>query len=224
MARQIERKLDGRGAHQLAWVEQRVADEVELVTRSRDAFGEWLSTLADWDLFATFTYDQRRGQDAGIVPRDYVGPISDFTSRGHVERYVRQAEKLLQRQLQVICALEHHASGWPHWHGLIAAGGLRAQDFGILVKLWYEAHGYIRLEAPRDKQPFPYEVDPKRGADCDTSPLAVAAYCAKYLVKDDGFSVFEVHGETATQRVLEAARATSPAGAGRKHRRRSPRA
>lgn len=121
------------------------------------AWGEWIAGMGDWHLFGGLTYRQSptnaiRGPEA--VTKD-------------AQRWLRQADAALSHRVEAaVLAVEYHRSGWPHIHPLLRlSGGLRGGDVTTAGGLWYEKHGYARLEAPRDAR-------------------AVASYAAKYLAKD----------------------------------------
>jgi hypothetical protein len=87
----------------------------------------------------------------------------------HVNAWLEKAPERLGRPLEAaVVALEYQRNGWPHFHPLLRlAGGLQPGDVSRLSKLWFERHGYNRLEAPRSRED-------------------VCAYAAKYLSKDLG--------------------------------------
>jgi hypothetical protein len=83
-----------------------------------------------------------------------------------VKTWVRAGQELLGRPVAAVVAMEHHKSGWPHFHGLLGVdGGLRGREIEALGRLWFDRNGYNRIEIPR-------------------SVGDVAAYAAKYLTKD----------------------------------------
>jgi hypothetical protein len=128
-----------------------------LKTPLTDAWGEWISEMGDWHLFGGLTYDQRRRETA---------PGADVAKR-HVIRWLREAPRVLGRPVEAgVVALEYQRNGWPHFHPLLRlAGGMRGGEFAALGQTWFQRHGFARLEEPR-------------------SASDVAAYAAKYLVKD----------------------------------------
>ena len=160
-----------------------------------EAWGEWVSGLRDWQLFGGQTFDQRRrrlqlmetrsgGVYEGKVnastgnPRQYWGcPVSysfkleaprevprDVAIR-RFERFVRRGEKVLQRPIDYVCALQAQKNGWIHYHPLLAVGELGGQEIATLGKLWFEEAGGCVLSVPRDDK-------------------AVSAYACRYLSRD----------------------------------------
>ena len=162
----------------------------ELMTGAGRAAGEWLSTLREWDLFGTLTYDVRRfhGGHERVYGVDVPPNVSLWKALRDVERWVDEGARALGfRPIAVVAAAEPHKSGSYHLHVLADVGGLRQGVVGILGQLWYERHGYCRLEAPR-------------------SAGDVAGYCGKYLAKDAGELWFSssrsIVGERAKLRLL----------------------
>lgn len=131
----------------------------QLRRRAREEMAEFVAGLREWDLFATFTYDQ--------ATFDAV-PSLRFAERD-VGRYVEEAEVWLKRPVTALCAVETHLSGFPHAHGLLDIGGLTTWEISALSDCWRSLpwRGFIRLERPR-------------------SPGDVAGYCAKYFVGASG--------------------------------------
>jgi hypothetical protein len=121
------------------------------------AWGAWVAGLGEWHVFGALTYrDQEdspvRGGEA--VTRD-------------CRTWLGKGQRVLGRPIEAaVLAIEHHKSGWPHVHPLLRlAGGLQGDEFSKLGGIWYDWHGFARLEAPRSKED-------------------VCAYAAKYLSKD----------------------------------------
>jgi hypothetical protein len=163
------RNLDGRSLWRLTQHEQDREDVVTAISQSKAALGPWVAQLRNWDLYATFTYDPQRftwwsQPDLGDVP-----PPSSDASRRHMLAYLECLSDELGREIGAFCALETTKRGWPHWHGLIAAGGLDKSEFRSALHLWFDRRGYAKFS----------RVD--RG-----DHAAVAAYCSKYLCKEDG--------------------------------------
>lgn len=122
-----------------------------------EAWGEWIAGMGEWHVFGALTYDPRR---RSTLPGADVG-------RAHVRRWLGKDLRKAGVQVEAaIVAVEYHKNGWPHYHPLLRLkGGGQRGDFARIGQPWYKAHGYARLETPRDK-------------------LAVAAYASKYLAKD----------------------------------------
>ncbi len=155
------------------------------VTRRHDAWGQWVAKLRPWDLCATLTFDPKvrtvtppgaqraagsgklrwplRVTDAGAT---LGAPMAGDIAKRKVKTWVRAGQELLGRPVAAVVAMEHHKSGWPHFHGLLGVdGGLRGREIEALGRLWFDRNGYNRIEIPR-------------------SVGDVAAYAAKYLTKD----------------------------------------
>jgi len=82
--------------------------------------------------------------------------------------YLRDLQDELGREIGAFCALETTKRGWPHWHGLVACGGLDSAEFASASRLWFENRGYAKFT----------RVDAQ-------DPTAVATYVSKYIFKDD---------------------------------------
>lgn len=120
-------------------------------------WGEWIAGMGEWHVFGGLTYDPGRRRVADGLP---VRPGADVV-RSHARKWLREA-----KAEAAVVAVEYHKNGWPHMHPLVRlAGGGYGHELADLGQLWFKAHGYARLEVPRDQ------------AD-------VAAYAAKYLSKD----------------------------------------
>jgi hypothetical protein len=129
-----------------------------------DAWGDWIAGMGEWHLFGGLTYDQRRRRlDGTGMP---IPPGADVARR-HVLRWLGDGSERLGRPVEAaVVALEYQRNGWPHFHPLLRLpGGLAGNELQELGGLWFERHGYAKLEPPRDR------------AD-------VCAYAAKYLSKD----------------------------------------
>lgn len=151
---------DGRATRYLSEAEASELSLGDLRRRAHQAGAEWLSRLRPWDLYATLTYDPKRwiGGDS---------PPSYWASSSHLARWVRDAEGLLAVPLTVVAGYELTFLEWPHWHALLATGGVDPVQFAGLSALWYDAHGYARFARVA-----------ANGA------LPVARYVSKYLLKD----------------------------------------
>ena len=120
------------------------------------AWGSWIASLGPWDIFGGLTYDLRRRER----------PVSAASALRDATRWLGQGQAVLRRELTGVLALEHHKNGTPHVHPLVRVrGGLRGDEFRQLGALWFERHGYARLEEPRSRDD-------------------VCEYAAKYLSKD----------------------------------------
>jgi hypothetical protein len=106
----------------------------------------------------------RLSEDGSIRLAD--APMAGDVAKSRVRRWLKDGEELLGRPVSAIVAMEHHKSGWPHFHGLLGIdGGLRGREIAALGQLWYGANGFNKIEVPRSV------------GDC-------AAYAAKYLTKE----------------------------------------
>jgi len=163
------RTTDYRGLWRLSQHEQDTTDVVAAISQSRQALGPWIAQLRNWDLYATFTYDPQRLTWWSQPELGEVAPPSPEASRRHMLVYLELLSDELGREIGAFCALETTRRGWPHWHGLLAAGGLDKEEFASASSLWFDRRGYCKFE----------RVDNQ-----DTKK--VAAYCGKYLTKEDG--------------------------------------
>lgn len=165
--------------------------------RRKTAFTNWVANMRPWHLTITLTFDPKRrpptppGPQRGshplssnISPRITDGSctpvrLSDVTLTGDVAQrrvlsWLRDGQERIGRRISGVVCLENHKNGAPHFHGLIGIdGGLQDGDIRELGTLWFQRHGYNRLEIPR-------------------SVNDVAAYAAKYMSKDikDGGVIF----------------------------------
>jgi len=124
--------------------------------RSLGAMAEFAAGLRPWDLFATFTYDQKEFEAV---------PSLRFAERD-LGRYLGEAGQWVKRPVLGLLAVETHRSGFPHAHGLLQVGGLRSGwEISALSECWRSLRwrGFLRLERPRSLE--------------DT-----AGYCAKYFL------------------------------------------
>lgn len=143
--------------------------ERELVSRAKSAYGEWIAELRDWSAFVTLTFAPGATTTNADLPS-----VSDASALRRFGYYLRRAPQLVGRPVEGIVALEHHASGMPHGHALLAMEGPHVKgQLQALGRFWEVTKGYgsARHEVPR-----------KQGD--------VSRYCAKYLVKDGGEVVF----------------------------------
>jgi len=132
------------------------ASRRKLAADEKVGVAEWVAKLRSWDLFVTLTYDQRRLEYTPSFP----------SAQRHVVGWLADVQGALGRPVCAVFGLESQKNGWPHAHGLLEVGGLGEGDIARAGRLWFEAWGFNRLEAPRS-----------RGD--------VAGYCAKYVVKED---------------------------------------
>lgn len=140
-----------------------------MVTRARDGMAEWVVGLADWDLYATLTYDPKRPRlVSGDEVSNVVAPSPSATKR-HVSKWVAEASCIVGEAVGVAGGLEYHKNGWPHWHALVACGGVTTAEFTAMSAAWFKLYGFARFD----------RVD--RG---DVG--AIARYVSKYLTKGSG--------------------------------------
>jgi hypothetical protein len=163
------RKADLRTVRFLLQAEELAASTAVAIAQARAALGPWVAQLRNWDIYGTFTYDPARVQWSQGATVDTIIPPSPDASRRHVHLYLQQLTEELGREVGAFCALETTRRGWPHWHALIAAGGLDQSEFKSAMHLWFDTRGFARLDRV-DRQ--------------DTA--GVAAYVGKYLCKEDG--------------------------------------
>lgn len=163
--------------------------------RRSAAFAQWLPRLAEWQWFLTLTFDQRRKlpgrelpaqddrggvrplgrgglalaprlADLPVPPRLDGRPLTRESAERRALAFLERAEEELGREVGAVVALEYHKNGWPHFHGLMhVQGGVRGHEKRVLGGLWMELAGASQIEPPR-------------------AARDVAAYVAKYLVKD----------------------------------------
>jgi hypothetical protein len=148
----------------------RIPDDVisarkQLETGARDAAGEWISALRPWDLYFTLTYDQRR-------PR-YTQAPSMWASRRHAQGWLDDVLIAFVRNVDSVASLEYQNNGWPHWHGLLSAGGVSPREFTKASELWFSKYGYCKFVQLGD-------LDRNR----------VSEYVAKYITKYTGDMLF----------------------------------
>lgn len=137
----------------------------ELERNARTAAGVWIASLCKWDLYMTLTYDPKR-------PR-YVQAPSMWASRRHMTRWLTQVDKSFGRGVAAVSSLEYQQNGWPHWHGLVAAGGVSQDEFKKASELWYNAYGYAKFV--------------RVGL---TDRARISEYVSKYITKDSGDVLF----------------------------------
>lgn len=163
------REYDLRTVRYLLQSEERLGDTALAISQARAALGPWVAQLRNWDVYATFTYDPAKVQWQKGATVDTTTPPGRDASRRHICTYLRDLTEELGRDIGAFCALETTRAGWPHWHGLIAAGGLSQSDFKSAMHIWFDTRGFARLDR----------------VDLADTPK-VAAYCGKYLCKEDG--------------------------------------
>lgn len=133
-------------------------------TYSRDqiaeAYGEWLSELAPWQAFVTYTYDPKKHP---YCPDDKRAANQWFS-------YMRKLRREFELPIQAAAAIEHHASGWPHIHSLLGLPKASVGEIDLLSRRetlylgWFNDHGYA------DVRPI-------------GSASAASAYVSKYVTK-----------------------------------------
>jgi len=153
--------MSPRGEHWLSMEEQRVSDRRELVRAARQAGGDWIAYLREWDLFGTLTYD----------PKRLDGTPSVHKARRDFAYWIVDVERVLRTPVAAVGAIEAMRSGWPHFHALLDVGGLFGHEIEVLGRLWFKRAGFGRIEVMRDY-----------------GPGFAARYCAKYMSKDAGSS------------------------------------
>jgi len=161
------RVLDGRAIWRLTQQEETTRDVVVAISQAKAALAPWVAQLRFWDLYATFTYDPAKFEWNHQATVDFVRPPSNDASRRHMSTYLGHLQDELGREIGAFCALETTKRGWPHWHGLIACGGLDSDEFTSASRLWFENRGYAKFT----------RVDAQ-------DPTAVATYVSKYIVKE----------------------------------------
>lgn len=146
-----------------SWTKQwDVAAAMVQQREAQDGYREWLPRLASWDFYATLTYDPSRSKDPGAPP-------SHEAAKRHLAGYLTDLSELRSAAVLGAFALEHTKNGQPHWHGLLALGGVLALRERDLYRPWFDRRGYAKVSAIRP------------GTEAQ-----VAAYVAKYLVKESG--------------------------------------
>lgn len=164
----IDRKLDGRSLWGLSNFELCFTDRQLLRHAAADALAPWLAGLQPWNLYVTLTYDPGRNGTPKQFEYYLKRPPSPDATRRHVRTWLNQAEDELNRTVCAVMVAEKQMNGWPHWHGLLATGGLSTAEFATVSTIWFSDHGYAkfqRVETP-DREP-------------------ILAYCGKYLTKTE---------------------------------------
>jgi len=130
-----------------------------------EAWGEWVTGLAPWQLFGALTYDPKRTKPDGTLAYGHErGPSTESVQKA-VRKWHRDSEKLVGR-MAVVAAIEAHKTGWPHVHPLVAfTHDLEPGELAAVGQVWYKMSGFARLEVPRSRD-------------------AVAAYASKYVTKE----------------------------------------
>jgi len=134
-------------------------------TAVSEAWGEWVTGLAPWQLFGALTYDPKRTRPDGRPAWGHTrGPSTESVQKG-IRHWHKETEKLVGR-VALVAALEAHKTGWPHVHPLLAfTHELEGGEIAAVGQVWYKMNGYARLEVPRSRD-------------------AVAAYASKYVTKE----------------------------------------
>ncbi len=168
-------QLDARSERFLREKEAEVRSGGELAERAREASVAWLAKLQDWDIYFTLTYDPRRSGVVVVTEGKGTVPYSRWASARHFRWWCSASEAALSRYVFAVGVQEFQRSGWPHWHGLLAAGGLSSDEFVALSKLWFDRFGFCKFDrvAADDRE-------------------AIAGYISKYLVKSS--SELVLHG------------------------------
>ena len=131
-------------------------------------WGDWLSTLADWDWFATMTFRDRtlEEQKAGWTK---VGWGFAHTALARWSTAIQEACFGDLQPRWVGCMEYQKSRGVPHWHLLVSnTGNQRRMDW---VDWWYREYGIARV--------LPYD-----------SELGARYYLTKYVTKDLADVVF----------------------------------
>jgi hypothetical protein len=169
LAKRVYTAVDGRSLWRLTADEEDTRNRVVAIALAREALAPWVAQLRNWDIYATFTYDPAKVTWNEGRHADFIPPPSPSASRRHMLQYLQELSEELGRDIGAFCALETTRKGWPHWHGLVAAGGLGADEFSTASRLWFETRGFAKFTRVQ-----PGEHD------------QIAAYCSKYLCKDTG--------------------------------------
>lgn len=163
----VQRIVDGRGLAPVRSSEEDAAYYRGFLNEVQRAAVDWIAGLQEWDLYVTLTYDPLKWQPQAGVSGAAAAPPSLAASSRHLTSWLQESEETIGRLLFACCIQEHTRAGWPHWHGLLAGGGLSQREFAELSRLWYEARGYAKFDRVSRQD-----------------HAAVTAYIAKYLVKE----------------------------------------
>ena len=123
----------------------------------KQAWGEWLSGLADWELFCMLTFRDPEGQGTWTKP-------GFATAKRAWGKFIAAAQPALGELSYVSMFEMQHWRGVPHIHALVGNvdKALRRMD---LVDFGNKNFGYTRV----------YEYEAEKGA---------AYYLCKYVTKD----------------------------------------
>lgn len=196
------RVLDARSRWRFSQEEERLTDERSLEDSAKLEWGRWVSTLRKWDLFATLTYDPLKVNGTPEESRGELARVNEFRSERHVTNWLQRVENVIDRPVDAIMVMERHESGQPHWHGLLSMGGLAFGDIRQMSTLWFDKHGFARLEVPRDRSLGDREMAALRERGIDESALPVAQYCAKYLIKRVSLVILHLDVDRGVQELL----------------------
>jgi len=134
---------------------------------AQQAMGPWIASLAAWDWYVTLTYDPKRSPSLDKPP-------TDPTCTRQAAKWLTDIHDRASTFLVAVMALEHHQSGWPHWHGLVKTGHIPHAGAKALYKEWYSLHGYARIEPVGRPDVIP-----------------IADYVAKYLCKEGAETIID---------------------------------
>jgi hypothetical protein len=186
-----------RGQSMSGWDQMRALEQAH-ERQACSAMAEWLGQLATWDICAMLTYDPDR--NAVRWPSLALSWMvrNPLIAEEHVRMWLVRCEQLLGSPLQAVFTQEYHRSGWPHWHGLLATGGISGDDRVLLEHEWLATRGYAQIA--RLQSPPRIEVDRRHTAARGTVwPSTVSDYCAKYLWKPEGTLLFHGFEDKALQ-------------------------
>lgn len=178
--------VDGRSTRYIREQAEDGQAKRSIISGARSASVAWLASLAPWELYVTLTYDRTRAyqpspKDGGLDGRAWVPwarAPSFFASQAHLGRWHAEAQEAVNRPLFLASAFELTKQSWPHWHGILASGGLSEAEFTVLSKLWYQRRGFARFA----------RIHPG-------TEEKVAAYLTKYFTKgDESISILGCNG------------------------------
>ena len=126
--------------------------EVEM-NITKEAYGEWISSLAEWEWFATFTFKY---------------PTSPKTAnRLWRKHWLRSLEKAVNGQVHFVRVLEESAEGDRiHYHCLLA--GIKEQKPSLWERAWHDIGGIAQIK-PYTNRGGAHYVGGKSYRGCDTA-------------------------------------------------------